>query len=76
MEKKEEEKVEDVTSAAQVQVEIVDEPVKEVKEKTEDDDVKDTWDADTTEDEQEEGIVLQRKCARRVHVCIVGDELM
>lgn len=59
MEKKEEEKVEDVTSAAQVQVEIVDEPVKEVKEKTEDDDVKDTWDADTTEDEQEEGIVCK-----------------
>lgn len=42
-----------------MQVEIVDEPVKEVKEKNEDDDVKDTWDADTTEDEQEEeGIVL------------------
>lgn len=69
MEKKEEEKIEDVTSAAQVQVEIVDEPVKEEgKEKTEDDDVKDTWDADTTEDEQEEGIVLQRKCARRVRL--------
>lgn len=76
MEKKEEEKVEDVTSAAQVQVEIVDEPVKEAEEKTEDDDVKDTWDADTTEDEQEEGIVLQRKCARRVYVCIVDDELI
>lgn len=70
MEKKEEEKVEDVTSAAQVQVEIVDEPVEEVKEKTEDDDVKDTWDADTTEDEQEEGIVLPRKCARRVHTFV------
>lgn len=54
VEKKEEERVEDVTPAAQVQVEIVDEPVKEVKEKNEDDDVKDTWDADTTEDEQEE----------------------
>lgn len=55
-----------------MQVEIVDEPVKEVKEKIEDDDVKDTWDADTTEDEQEEGIVLHRK----VHVCIIGDELI
>lgn len=42
-----------------MEVEIVDEPVKEVKEKNEDDDVKDTWDAETTEDEQEEeGIVL------------------
>ncbi|XP_020299784.1 eukaryotic translation initiation factor 5B [Pseudomyrmex gracilis] len=54
VEKKEEEKVEDATPAAQVEVEIVDEPVKEVKEKNEDDDVKDTWDAETTEDEQEE----------------------
>ncbi|XP_072755875.1 eukaryotic translation initiation factor 5B [Anoplolepis gracilipes] len=53
IEKKEEEKVE--TPAAQVQVEIVDEPVKEVKEeKKEEDDVKDSWDADTTEDEQED----------------------
>lgn len=41
VEKKEEEKIEDETSAAQVQVEIVDEPVKEIKEKKEEDDVKD-----------------------------------
>ncbi|KAL6443537.1 hypothetical protein ACFW04_001594 [Cataglyphis niger] len=53
IEKKEEEKVE--TPAAQVQVEIVDEPIKEIKEeKKEEDDVKDSWDADTTEDEQED----------------------
>lgn len=61
VEKKEEEKIEDnETSAAQVQVEIVDEPEKEVKEiKKEEDDVKDSWDADTTDDEQEEeGIAL------------------
>lgn len=58
IEKKEEEKVE--TPAAQVQVEIIDEPVKEVKEeRKEEDDVKDSWDADTTEDEQEdEGIII------------------
>ncbi|XP_011881516.1 PREDICTED: eukaryotic translation initiation factor 5B [Vollenhovia emeryi] len=55
VEKKEEEKIEDIeTSAAQVQVEIVDEPVKDEKEKKEEDDVKDSWDADTTDDEQEE----------------------
>lgn len=61
VEKKEEEKIEDETSAAQVQVEIVDEPVKEVKEKKEEDDVKDSWDAETTDDEQEEeGIVLYK----------------
>ncbi|CAL1675282.1 unnamed protein product [Lasius platythorax] len=55
VEKKEEEKVEDnKTPAGQVQVEIVDEPVKEIKEKKEEDDVKDSWDADTTEDEQED----------------------
>ncbi|XP_071644397.1 eukaryotic translation initiation factor 5B isoform X1 [Temnothorax longispinosus] len=55
VEKKEEEKIEDnETSAAQVQVEIVDEPVQEVKEKKEEDDVKDSWDAETTDDEQEE----------------------
>lgn len=42
-----------------MQVEIVDQTtVKEVQEKKEDDDVKDSWDADSTEDEQEEGIVL------------------
>lgn len=60
VEKKEEEKIEDnETSAAQVQVEIIDEPIKEIKEKKEEDDVKDSWDADTTDDEQEEeGIVL------------------
>lgn len=60
VEKKEEEKIEEnETSAAQVQVEIVDEPVNEVKEKKEEDDVKDSWDADTTDDEQEEeGIAL------------------
>ncbi|XP_025270569.1 eukaryotic translation initiation factor 5B isoform X2 [Camponotus floridanus] len=53
IEKKEEEKVE--TPAAQVQVEIIDEPVKEVnEERKEEDDVKDSWDADTTEDEQED----------------------
>jgi len=59
IEKKKEEKIEDSEMpAAQVQVEIVDEPAKE--EKKEEDDVKDSWDADTTEDEQEEeGIVLQ-----------------
>lgn len=58
IEKKEEEKVE--TPAPQVQVEIIDEPVKEIKEeKKEEDDVKDSWDADTTEDEQEdEGITI------------------
>lgn len=55
VEKKEEEKVEDnKTPAPQVQVEIIDEPVKEIKEKKEEDDVKDSWDADTTEDEQED----------------------
>lgn len=56
IEKKEEEKMEEdeTSSAAQVQVEIVDEPAKEVKEKKEEDDVKDSWDADTTDDEQEE----------------------
>lgn len=32
--------------------------VKEVKEKKEDEAVKDSWDADSTEDEQEEGIIL------------------
>lgn len=54
MEKKDEIKTEDSeTPAAQVQVEIVDEPVKEAKEK-EEDDVKDSWDADSTENEQEE----------------------
>lgn len=54
MEKKDEVKIEDSeTPAAQVQVEIVDEPVKEAKEK-EEDDVKDSWDADSTENEQEE----------------------
>lgn len=60
VEKKEEEKIEDnETSTAQVQVEIVDEPMKEVKGKKEEDDVKDSWDADTTDDEQEEeGIAL------------------
>lgn len=62
VEKKEEDKIDDdETSAAQVQVEIIDEPeVKEVKEKKEeDDDVKDSWDAESTGDEQEEeGIVL------------------
>lgn len=53
VEKKEEEKIE--TPAAQVQVEIVDEPAKEIKEeKKDEDDVKDSWDADTTEDEQED----------------------
>lgn len=40
-----------------MQVEIVDQTVKEVKE-TEEDDVKDSWDADTSEDEHEEGIVF------------------
>ncbi|XP_011159487.1 eukaryotic translation initiation factor 5B [Solenopsis invicta] len=55
VEKKEEEKIEDdETSAAQVQVEIVDEPASEIKEKKEEDDVKDSWDVDTTDDEQEE----------------------
>lgn len=57
MEKKDEAKMEDSeTSATQVQVEIVDEPAKEMKEeeKKEEDDVKDSWDADTTEDEHEE----------------------
>ncbi|XP_018365622.1 PREDICTED: eukaryotic translation initiation factor 5B [Trachymyrmex cornetzi] len=54
VEKKEEEKIDDEASAAQVQVEIVDEPVKEEQEKKEEDDVKDSWDADTTDDEQEE----------------------
>lgn len=59
VEKKEEEKIEDdETSAAQVQVEIVDEPASEIKEKKEEDDVKDSWDVDTTDDEQEEGIAL------------------
>lgn len=59
VEKKEEEKIDNEASAAQVQVEIVDEPVKEVQEKKEEDDVKDSWDVDTTDDEQEEeGIVL------------------
>lgn len=54
-EKKEDEKIEDIeTSAAQVQVEIIDEPAKEVKEKKEEDDVKDSWDAESTDDEQEE----------------------
>lgn len=48
---------------AQVQVEIVDEPQKEIKEKTEEDDVKDSWDAESTEDEHEEdeGIYLHAK---------------
>ncbi|EZA50226.1 Eukaryotic translation initiation factor 5B [Ooceraea biroi] len=55
VEKKDEVKTEEgETPAAQVQVEIVDEPAKEVKEKKEEDDVKDSWDADTTEDEHEE----------------------
>ncbi|XP_036145253.1 eukaryotic translation initiation factor 5B isoform X1 [Monomorium pharaonis] len=54
VEKKEDEKTEEnETSAAQVQVEIVDEPVN-VVEKKEEDDVKDSWDVDTTDDEQEE----------------------
>lgn len=45
--------------ADKVQVEIIDQPeATEVKEKKEDDDVKDSWDADSTEDEQEEGTVL------------------
>lgn len=60
MEKKDEAKAEDNESpAAQVQVEIVDELPKEVKEKKEEDDVKDSWDADSTEDEheEEEGII-------------------
>lgn len=58
MEKKEDEKLEDSEAPAdQVQVEIIDQSteVKEAKEKKEDDDVKDSWDADSTEDEQEEG---------------------
>ncbi|KAL0121300.1 hypothetical protein PUN28_008754 [Cardiocondyla obscurior] len=55
VEKKEDEKIEDdETIAAQVQVEIIDEPAKEIKEKKEEDDVKDSWDAETTDDEQEE----------------------
>lgn len=60
VEKKEEDKIEDnETSTAQIQVEIVDEPMKEIKGEKEEDDVKDSWDADTTDDEQEEeGIVL------------------
>lgn len=70
VEKKEEEKIEDnETSAAQVQVEIVDEPEKEVKEvKKEEDDVKDSWDADTTDDEQEEeGIALYIDYNSEIH---------
>jgi len=63
IEKKEEEKIEDNETSAQVQVEIVDEPVKEVKENKEEDDVKDSWDADTTDGEQEEeGIALNIDC--------------
>ncbi|XP_014485640.1 PREDICTED: eukaryotic translation initiation factor 5B isoform X2 [Dinoponera quadriceps] len=54
VEKKEDEKLENNEAPAdQVQMEIVDQPT-EVKEKKEDDDVKDSWDADSTEDEQEE----------------------
>jgi len=63
IEKKEEEKIEDNETSAQVQVEIVDEPVKEVKENKEEDDVKDSWDADTTDGEhEEEGIALNIDC--------------
>lgn len=55
VEKKDEAKAEDSEMpAAQVQVEIVDDPAKEMKDKKEEDDVKDSWDADTTEDEHEE----------------------
>lgn len=62
MEKKDEVKAEDnESSAAQVQVEIVDELPKEVKEKKEEDDVKDSWDADSTEDEHEEEEGIDRK---------------
>lgn len=61
VEKKEEEKIENSeTPADQVQVEIVDQSAKEAKEKKEDDDVKDSWDADSTEDEQEEGRYRER----------------
>lgn len=72
VEKKEEEKVEDnKTPAPQVQVEIIDEPVKEIKEKKEEDDVKDSWDADTTEDEQEdEGITIYIHYDRRVIIFV------
>lgn len=72
VEKKEEEKVEDnKTPAGQVQVEIVDEPVKEIKEKKEEDDVKDSWDADTTEDEQEdEGITIYIHYDRHVIILV------
>jgi len=63
IEKKEEEKIEDNETSAQVQVEIVDEPVKEMKENKEEDDVKDSWDADTTDGEhEEEGIALNIDC--------------
>lgn len=59
-EKKAEEKIEDnETPAAQIQVEIVDYKPRRKEEKEKEDDVKDSWDADTTEDEQEEeGIIL------------------
>lgn len=62
MEKIDEVKTESNESpTTQVQVEIVDEPQKELKEKKEEDDVKDSWDAESTDEhEEDEGIHLQK----------------
>lgn len=43
-----------MAEANRVELEIVDQQPKELEEK--EDDVKDSWDAETTEDEQDEGI--------------------
>lgn len=45
---------ESVGEADKVEVEIVDQQTKEAEEK---DDVKDSWDAESSEDEQDEGII-------------------
>lgn len=55
IDEKEEKKMdESVGEADKVEVEIVDQQTKEAEEK---DDVKDSWDAESSEDEQDEGII-------------------
>lgn len=55
MDEKEDDKAEESgADADKVQVEIVDQQPKETDEK---DDVKDSWDAESSEDEQEEGSI-------------------
>lgn len=55
VDEKDDEKIEEnVPETDTVEVEIIDQQLKESEEK--EDDVKDSWDAETSEDEQDEGI--------------------